>query len=375
MSASTGIEIRKESDGGIAVLLTGTLDVRNAGRARRELAAKLAGPRPSVLAVDASGLSSADVSGMEVLWELSHGLLVPGVRAAISGLGPELQRSLAAYPSPEEVSAATATKAEPPPVHALGAIALALARDAREQVEFVGEVALGVLAGLRRPRVMRWDEVGRMVERAGVSALPIVTFVGLLTGLIIAFEAAQPLKLLGAELFVADTIGIIVMRELGPLMTAIVVAGRSGPSLAAELGTMKVNEELDALETMGLSPLRYLVVQRIVAGTVLTPVLTVYSMVVGVLGGIIVMMALGFPFAMVWNQLLSAVGPHDVLVGTTKGFVFGTLVASLSCLRGLQAGDGPAAVGEAATSAVVSSIVAVFIADGAFAVLTYVLGI
>ena len=373
--SATGIELRTEPEGGVLVVLTGTLDVRTAGAARRDLLAKLSGLRPTSLCADASALSSADVSGMEVLWELSRGIAVPGVRATIRGLPPQLATILAAYPSPEEVEAATAQAPPPPGLHALGAGVLSIVGDLHEQLEFVGEVALGIVAGLRHPRAMRWGEVRRVIERAGLAALPIVLFVGLLTGLIIAFEAAQPLKLLGAELFVANTIGIIVLRELGPLMTAIVVAGRSGPSLAAELGMMKVNEELDALETMGLSPLRYLVVQRVVAGTVLTPALTVFSMAVGVLGGMIVMLMLGFPLAIVWNQLVLAVGPSDVVVGTLKGFVFGALVAGLACLRGLQTKEGPEAVGDSATNAVVSGIVAIFLADGLFAVLTFVLGV
>jgi phospholipid/cholesterol/gamma-HCH transport system permease protein len=260
-------------------------------------------------------------------------------------------------------------------VHATGARAHAIAVDAKEQVVFVGQVVSVLLEAVRRPRVIRWAEVGRIFQRAGVEALPLVSFVGFLVGLIIAFEAAQPLKLLGAELFVADTIGIIVLRELGPLMTAIVLVGRSGPNLAAELGTMKVNEELNALETMGLTPLRFLVVPRFVAITLLAPLLTVYAMAVGVLGGVLVMLALGFPLGVVWGQLVGAVGVSDLLVGTTKGLVFGALAGGLACLRGLQTAGGPASVGEAATRAVVSSIIAVFVADGVFAVLTYVLGV
>jgi phospholipid/cholesterol/gamma-HCH transport system permease protein len=136
-----------------------------------------------------------------------------------------------------------------------------------------------------------------------------------------------------------------------------------------------VNEELNALETMGLDPVRFLVLQRVVALTFLTPVLTAYAMAVGLLGGIVVMVTLGFPVAVTFSQLQGAVGAHDVLVGVAKGFVFGNLVAVLSCLRGLQARLGPAAVGEATTRAVVASILAVFVVDGLFAVVTYVLGV
>jgi len=374
-SAPTGIQVRQDPGGGTLVVLTGTLDVRTAGRAHRELTARLAGARPTRLEVDASGLSRADFSGLVLLWELVHGVAVPGVRAAVSGLAREFEAVLASYPPPDEVAAATTSSPAPAAVHSLGERTHAIASDVREQVTFVGQVASVLAEAVRRPRAIRWREVGRIFERAGVDAFPLISFVGFLVGLIIAFEAAQPLKLLGAEIFVADTIGIIVLRELGPLMTAIVIAGRSGPNLAAELGTMKVNEELNALETMGLPPLRFLVVPRFVAVTLLSPVLTVYAMAVGVLGGVLVMLTLGFPLAVSWGQLVSAVHVSDVVVGTVKGLVFGALAGGLACLRGLQTAGGPASVGEAATRAVVSSIIAVFVADGVFAVLTYVLGV
>lgn len=374
MPSAATVEVRGDSNG-VRVVLAGVLDVRTAGAARRELAAKLSGLRPSTLTVDVSGLADADLAGVSLLWELIHGRLVPGAPATISGLRPDLADLLGQYPAPSELDAVVAADLEPAGIHAVGAGAVGIASDFGEQVEFVGALAAALASIVRKPRRMRWPEVGRVFERAGVDAFPVVSFVGFLTGLIIAFEAAQPLKLLGAEAFVADTIGIIVLRELGPLMTAIVVAGRSGPALAAELGMMKVNEELNALETMGLDPIRFLVVQRVVAVTLLSPVLTAYAMAVGVLGGVIVMVTLGFPVAVTWNQLQGAVGAHDVLVGISKGVVFGALISGLSCLRGLQARLGPTAVGEATTRAVVSSILAVFVADGLFAVLTYILGV
>jgi phospholipid/cholesterol/gamma-HCH transport system permease protein len=369
------IEVRRGGEGELFVVLGGTLDVRTAGAARRELARTLLRERATTLSVDASDLADADLAGVSLLWELIHGRLVPAVPATVSGLRPDVAELLAKYPAPAEVDEVVAADEGPAGIHAVGAGAIEVASGFREGAELLGAVTAALASIARKPSRMRWAEVGRIFESAGVAAFPVITFVGFLTGLIIAFEAAQPLKLLGAEAFVADTIGIIVLRELGPLMTAIVVAGRSGPALAAELGMMKVNEELNALETMGLDPVRFLVVQRVVALTLLSPVLTAYAMAVGVLGGVIVMVTLGFPVAVTWSQLQGAVGAHDVLVGISKGFVFGNLVAGLSCLRGLQARLGPTAVGEATTRAVVSSILAVFVADGLFAVLTYVLGI
>ena len=181
---------------------------------------------------------------------------------------------------------------------------------------------------------MRWREVGVVFEKAGVNALPIVSLISLLMGLVIAFEAAQPLEMFGAQIFIADMIGLVMVREFSPIFTAIILAGRSGAAFAAEIGTMKVNEELDALETMGLDPVRFLVIQRIFAATLLMPVLTAYSMLVGVFGGVLVMLTMGFPLTQIWAQLHGALGVHDVLVGAGKSLVFGAIVAGLGCLRG-----------------------------------------
>lgn len=213
----------------------------------------------------------------------------------------------------------------------------------------------------------------RVFQLAGVNALPIVSLISFLVGLIIAFQAAQPLAQFGAQIFIANMIGLMMTRELGPLMTAILLAGRSGSAFAAELGTMKVNEELNALETMGLDPMRFLILPRIIAGVLLAPLLTLYSMFMGVLGGVVVMVGLGFPLAAVWNQLITAIAVGDLLLGAAKGLVFGLIVAAVGCQRGLQTKKGPSAVGEATTRSVVSGILLIIIADAVIALLAFLL--
>jgi phospholipid/cholesterol/gamma-HCH transport system permease protein len=245
-------------------------------------------------------------------------------------------------------------------------------RDLRQQVEFIGEVTAGVIKGLLAPRRMRWAEVMRVFEIAGVNALPIVCLLTFLIGMVIAFESAQPLAQLGAQVFVAKLLGLTITRELGPVMAAIMLAGRSGSAFAAELGTMKVNEELNALETMGLSPVQFLVVQRVVAGILLTPILTIFAMYAGLLGGIPVLLGLGFPLRMVLYQIQSGLQFGDLAEGLSKSIIFGAVVASVSCLRGLQTGEGPRAVGDSTTRSVVSSILLIILADAVFAALTYV---
>jgi phospholipid/cholesterol/gamma-HCH transport system permease protein len=363
-----------ETERGPVLAISGRLDLETAVEARREIQARLVGA-PAALDVDASGVDHGDMSGMVLLYELEQGRLYPGVRARVTELKPEFRTLLSAFPSGESIASL-----EPPPkrtrlLEEVGAHTRSVLHDLREQVTFVGAVVQGFGAVLRSPRVMRWPEVALAVEKAGVNAVPIVSLISLLAGLIIAFESSQPLAMFGAQAFIADIIGIVMVREFGPIFTAIILAGRSGSAFAAELGTMKVNEELNALTTMGLSPMRFLVLQRVLAGMVLMPVLTAFSMITGVFGGVLVMLAMGFPFAEIWTHLTGALHVKDILVGTSKSVAFGAIVASLGCLRGMQTKEGPSAVGDSATRAVVAGILMIIVVDAVFAVLTNALNL
>jgi phospholipid/cholesterol/gamma-HCH transport system permease protein len=222
---------------------------------------------------------------------------------------------------------------------------------------------------------VRWRDLALLVERSGVDALPIVALVAFLMGVILAFQAALPMRQFGAEIFVADLVALSLLRELGPLMTAIVLTGRSGSAFAAELGTMRVNEEIDALSTMGVDPVRYLVVPRGLAAVAVTPFLTVFADLAGLYGGGLVMTTFGFPLVGYAIRVRDAVGPGDLLGGLFKALVFGAIVAGVGCVRGLQAGRGPAEVGRATTRAVVSGIVLIVTVDMLFAVLYHYLGL
>jgi len=363
----------RQGPGGAVLAISGALNLETAAMTRRQVEAALRTAPVARLEVDASGVDRGDMSGMSLLYELAEGQLGPGVRGAVTGLRPELQTLLAAFPSRKAIEGLEA----PPPRRTLaeevGAHTASVFRDLREQLTFLGAIVLGFGSALRSPRTMRWPEVAVVFEKAGVNAVPIVSLISLLTGVIIAFESAQPLAMFGAQAYTANIIGIVMIREFGPIFTAIILAGRSGSAFAAELGTMKVNEELDALTTMGLEPMRFLVIQRVLAGVLLMPVLTAFSMLTGVLGGVLVMQAMGFPFAQIWSHLASSVGVSDVLVGAFKAIVFGAIVSGLGCLRGMQTKQGPSAVGDSATRAVVAGILTIIIVDAVFAVLTNVL--
>ena len=360
-------------DGTTSLAFAGELDADSTPEAWRNLESELTGLKPNRLEMDVRQLASCDSAGLALLYFISAGGMTPGAVVSLTGLNPELQHLLRSFSTQDFLALQEHEPACSPFVEDVGAATSSWVCDLRQQVEFIGEVTLGVMKSLLRPRNMRWKEVFRIFEIAGVNALPIVSLLTFLVGMVIAFESAQPLAQLGAQVFVANLLGLVMSRELGPVMAAIMLAGRSGSAFAAELGTMKVNEELNALTTMGLSPVQFLVVQRVVAGLLLTPVLTIFAMYAGLIGGIPVLLGLGFPLRMVLGQIQSSLHFGDLAEGLSKGVVFGGIVASVSCLRGLQTGEGPRAVGESTTRSVVTSILLIILADVVFASVTYTL--
>lgn len=372
---SARIDLRRETGGRVWLALTGRLDAQSTASVWRDVETRLQGEPVSELKIDASGLDYCDGSGMALLHHLSQGGMTPGAKADLQGLRTEFERIYQSFSVEDQKALQQEQPEKLPAAEEVGRNVMAVLRDLRDEVAFIGQVTLALVTTVFHRRAMRWPEVLRVIELAGANALPIVSLISLLVGLIIAFQAAQPLAQFGAQIFIANMIGLVMVRELGPIMTAIMLAGRSGSAFAAELGTMKVNEELNALETMGLDPVRFLVVQRIVAGVLLTPLLTIYSMFMGVLGGVVVMLVLGFPLVAIYNQLVSGVVVGDVLLGTAKGFVFGLIVAAVGCLRGLQTKKGPSAVGESTTRSVVAGILLIIIADAVIALLTFTLEI
>jgi phospholipid/cholesterol/gamma-HCH transport system permease protein len=228
---------------------------------------------------------------------------------------------------------------------------------------------------VRHPSTVRWRDVWLICEKVGADALPIVALISFLLGVILAFQSAIPMKKFGAEIFVADLIGLAMLRELGPLMTAILLAGRTGAAFAAEIGTMKVNQEVDALTTMGLDPVRFLVTTRIIAALLMTPLLTLFADLVSLLGGAMTLQSFSIPFITFVHEVEGIVDFSDFMAGFVKSFVFAILIAGIGCLRGLQTSAGASAVGDAATRAVVSGIILLVIVDGIFAVVYFFLDI
>ncbi|MCG8565446.1 MAG: MlaE family lipid ABC transporter permease subunit [Desulfobacterales bacterium] len=248
-------------------------------------------------------------------------------------------------------------------------------KDWGEMISFMGEMTWITLTSLVRPGSIRWKETLMVAERSGVDALPIVALISFIVGLVMAFQSAVPMKMFGAELYVANLIGMAMVRELGPLMTAIVLAGRSASAFAAEIGTMKINEELDALTVMGLDPMRFLILPRVIASTLVTPLLTVFANLMGILGGAVVILSFDYPLVAYYNQVAGFVTWMDFTGGLVKCFIFGILIATTGCMRGYHTGRGPSAVGASTTSAVVTCIILIAIFDAVFSIIYYSLGI
>src|SRR4029077_19274296 len=287
-----------------------------------------------------------------------------------SGLKPEIEKLLEPFAEAKHEERELKQPSYPG-LEAVGRIGHGLAQAVVEQISFLGQVAVGFLNLARHPAAMRWRDFWTTFERAGVQALVVVGLISFLPGVIMAFQAAPPLRQFGVDIFVVNLVALAMVRELGPIMTAIVLAGRSGSAFAAEVGTMKVNEEINALTTMGLDPVRFLVAPRVLAGILVTPVLTIYSDLLGVGGGLFVMLGRGYPAVTLWRQLTAAVGVNDVMAGIIKAFVFGGLVAGIGCLRGLQTKSGASAVGISTTRSVVTSIFFIVVVDAIFAVVYY----
>jgi phospholipid/cholesterol/gamma-HCH transport system permease protein len=293
----------------------------------------------------------------------------------LSGLPAGVQRllDLAAAVSEREMG----RRARSAPLLArLGGVALRGAGQAREMVTFLGEACLAFGRFVGRRARLRGPDLLATIQEAGPAALGIVSLISFLMGVILAYVGTVQLRKFGAEIYVADLVSIAMARQMAPIMTAIIMAGRTGAAYAAQLGTMRVNEEIDAVQTMGISTFEFLVLPRMLGLIIMMPLLTIYADIVGILGGGAVaagMSKVGFvPY---WNRTWVAVDLADIAVGLVSACVFGVLVAIAGCLRGMRSGRSSAAVGLAATSAVVTGIVSIVTADAVLTVVYDALGL
>ncbi|HEY5227400.1 MAG TPA: ABC transporter permease, partial [Opitutaceae bacterium] len=243
-------------------------------------------------------------------------------------------------------------------------------------LQFVGECWIDTTKIVSGRAGLRWNDCIAEMQRCGAMALPIVSLISFLVGVTLAYSGSIVLKRFGGEIWVADLIGVAMTREMGCLMAAVVLAGRTGAAFAAEIGSMKANEEIDALATLGISPVRFLVMPRVLALGLMMPLLAMYANCLGILGGMAVAFStLNIPPAAYWVEMLTIVTIQDVAVGLIKAVVFGIIVGITGCMRGLEAERNASGVGNAATSAVVTAILLIIVADAIFAVLFNAIGL
>ena len=367
---------RAESDV-LLIRLAGQWELRNglvsASTVARELQRE---PRPSTIAFDAHELGRWDSSILVFLAGVSGACRKRGVALDGGGLPLGLHNLLdLAEAVPEPVGARREVKALGL-LERVGERSLRLIGAAAETLSYIGNLTVTSTRFVRMNARYRASDLWLLIQQCGLEALPIVTLISFLVGVILAFISAVELKQFGAQIYVANLVGIAMTREMGALMSAIIMAGRTGAAFAAELGTMRVTQELDALSTAGFSALEFLVLPRVIALVLMMPLLCLYADVVGILGGAAIGVGmLDLSWTTYVQQTTHALSLGDTIGGVFKSAVYGGLIATAGCWRGLQAGSSASAVGSAATSAVVSSLVAIIVACGAFAFLFYTLGI
>lgn len=371
-----GLESRAMSEPGtLTLVMTGHWDSDTTGRWWQLGQQIMAQSKPRRVVIDASRVNYCDGAGVAFMLELQQLQTCTGGDFVIQGLQDEFRRLLDIYGRISTKRPLGHRREALSVIERGGEAGVRLWQNFHALLAFVGELALTLLRAARHPGLVRWRDAWIVAEQAGADALPIIALIGVLLGLILAFQSAIPMRRFGADMFVANLIGLGMLREMGPLITAIILAGRSGSAFAAELGTMRVREEIDALTTMGLEPVRFLVLPRVLGAVVVTPLLTVFANLFGLIGGALVMRSLGFPLITYVNQIQSVVTVSDLLGGLVKSLAYGIVVAAIGCLRGLQTQTGASAVGQSTTSAVVSGIVLIAIVDGIFAVVFYALGL
>jgi phospholipid/cholesterol/gamma-HCH transport system permease protein len=299
-----------------------------------------------------------------------------GVEVDLSGL-PEGARGLLALA--KAVPERTSAHREPTTtgmVARVGTQTLAVVDTSVTVLGFIGELVMAFGRLLMGQARFRGADLWLFIQRCGIGALGIVSLISLLVGLILAFVGSVQLALFGAQIYVANAVAIGMLREMGALMTAVIMAGRTGAAYAAQLGSMQVNEEIDALRTLGVSPVDFLVLPRVLALTLMIPLLTIYANALGILGGMVVGITLfDIPPVQYLNQTRDGVYLSDLLVGLFMSVVFGIIIGIAGCWQGLNSGRSSAAVGEAATAAVVTSIVAIVVANSIITIVTTQLGI
>jgi len=367
---------RIAADGALSITLSGAWTLRSGLPSAGPIAREIATRRPRSLVFDVRDLGAWDSGLVTFLRQLDVLCARHQVAMRRDALPVGVQRLLALAEAVPEKPGVRRSSVYTPWISRLGTAALDFGAGSVSAVAFVGEVASATWRLVRRSARFRMGDLAVVMQECGAQALPIVTLISILVGMILAFVGAVQLTRFGAQIYVADLVAIAMVREMGCIMTGIIMAGRTGSGFAAQLGSMKVTQEIDALTTLGIPSVEFLVLPRIVALCLMMPVLCVYADVLGIVGGAGVGVAmLDLTVVQYVRETVAAITLTSFATGIAKSVVFGALIAIAGCLRGIQCGKSSASVGDAATSAVVTGIVLIIGADGLFAVLFNIVGI
>lgn len=366
--------VRDESSSQLMVEIGGSFNLRAVDQIWPQARKLLHSKKPPLLVVDAENIIHCDGAGIALLLWLRKFQLENDRDIIFHGLASQYSKRIELF-APKKKSPKPITQSFAEMVRDIGSSVYGWWRGLYNQIFFFGELALESFQVLRNPKRFRIGDYMQVIESCGPNAFSIAILVGTLFGLILAFQAAIPMKMFGVEIYVADLVGLSLFRVLGAFIAAVLFCARSGSAFAAEIGTMKINEELDALTTLGVNPVSFLVLPRIVASILMVPLLSLSVILSALFGAGIVMYSLGFAPISYYNELVSAISLTDFLSGFAKTFVFGYIIAAVGCYCGLHTKNDSAAVGRATTAAVVNGIILIVVAEGVMSVLFYIFGI
>jgi phospholipid/cholesterol/gamma-HCH transport system permease protein len=370
------LETRSEPDGTLNVALMGRWQTGRKNPSGMDAQQLLSASGVKRVQFDSRQLDEWDSSLVVFLSALAARGAASGVDVDPAGLPAGARRLLDLSRAVPPKADATASHNQSSLLARIGELGLRTTQSVKDTLDFTGELALSVMRLIQGKARFRMVDVLEAIQQCGWQALPIVSLISLLVGLILAFMGAVQLSMFGAQIYVANLVGIGMTREMGAVMTGVIMAGRTGAAFAANLGTMQVNEEIDALQTLGVSPMDYLVIPRMAALVLMMPLLCIYADFMGILGGMIVGVgAFDISAIQYLTQTRGSLTITHIGFGVFKSVIFGLIVAMCGCMQGMRCGRSAAAVGDATTSAVVIAIVYIVVADGLFAVLTNIMGI
>ncbi|MEN6615595.1 MAG: MlaE family lipid ABC transporter permease subunit [Syntrophorhabdus sp.] len=373
MPGKTTYHVEDKGAGIISVTASGRLDLATFSELSPLINRLFENYNPTQIALDLSGIDYIDSTGALLIAKIEDEAFRRSVGFSVSGLSEERMEIISLIDKAAINKPSLATKARSLNlIEQLGNATVDAIRDLYDITSFTGELIMELGHSLTNFKKVRWSDVVSYMKKVGVDGLPIVGLISFLLGLIMAFMSSLQLKQFGANVYVASLVAVAMIRELGPIMTAIIVAGRSGSAFAAEIGTMRVNEEVDALATMGFSPMRFLAIPKVIASLVTVPVLTIFSSIFAIMGGLIVgVLGLNLTIFTYIQQTMKAISIFDVMSGLVKSVVFAAAISAVGCQRGFKVRGGAEAVGNATTSAVVTSIFLIIVIDSTFAIILH----